>query len=224
MRHRRGRPMMFIDLAMPRDIAPDVAEVYNVYAYGLDDLESVAEENRRRRAREIPRAEAILEEELARFTAWFGNLAVVPTLTDLQRRLASLRDRELERLPAGRTRALPRLRGRDRRKAPARAPAPPQVRDRRLAQARPRRGHPPPLRPRRMRLRLGARGSALSLAQASLVAAVSCGPHRGRGRRSAHDRGPQVGGGRADLVEGRLHAGARRGAAIEERWTSPSTA
>ncbi len=99
MRHRRGRPMMFIDLAMPRDIAPDVAEIYNVYAYGLDDLEGVAEENRRRRAREVPRAEAILEEELARFTAWFGNLAVVPTLTDLQRRLADLRDRELERLP-----------------------------------------------------------------------------------------------------------------------------
>ncbi len=100
MRHRRGRPMMFIDLAMPRDIAPDVAEVYNVYAYGLDDLESVAEENRRRRGREVPRAEAILEEELARFMNWFGNLAVVPTLTALQRRLADLRDRELERLPA----------------------------------------------------------------------------------------------------------------------------
>ncbi len=100
MRHRRGRPMMFIDLAMPRDIAADVASVYNVYAYGLDDLEAVAEENRRRRAREIPRAEAILEEELARFMAWFGNLAVVPTLTGLQRRLADLRDRELERVPA----------------------------------------------------------------------------------------------------------------------------
>jgi len=105
MRHRRGRPMMFIDLAVPRDVAPDVRDVYNVYAYGIDDLEGVAEENRRRRAREIPRAEAILEEELARFTAWFGNLAVVPTLTDLQRRLADLRDRELERIaPADRER------------------------------------------------------------------------------------------------------------------------
>jgi len=96
---------MFIDLAVPRDVAPDVRDVYNVYAYGIDDLEGVAEENRRRRAREIPRAEAILEEELARFTAWFGNLAVVPTLTDLQRRLADLRDRELERIaPADRER------------------------------------------------------------------------------------------------------------------------
>jgi len=101
MRQRRGKPMFFLDLAMPRDIEPGVAEVYNVYAYALDDLEGVAEENRRRRSREIPRVEAILEEELARFVAWFENLAVVPTLTDLQRRLIALRDAELARIPSG---------------------------------------------------------------------------------------------------------------------------
>jgi glutamyl-tRNA reductase len=99
MRQRRGRPMMFLDLAVPRDIEPSAREVYNVYAYGLEDLEGVAEENRRRRAREIPRVEAILEEELARFLAWLGNLAVVPTLHGLRQHLAALRDRELERLP-----------------------------------------------------------------------------------------------------------------------------
>jgi glutamyl-tRNA reductase len=99
MRQRRGRPMMFLDLSVPRDIEPSAGEVYNVYAYGLEDLEGVAEENRRRRAREIPQVEAILEEELARFLAWLGNLAVVPTLQGLQRHLAALRDRELERLP-----------------------------------------------------------------------------------------------------------------------------
>ncbi len=105
MRLRRGRPMLFLDLAMPRDIEREVAEVYNVYAYGLDDLEAVAQENRRRRAREVPKAEAILEEELARFVNWFGNLAVVPTLNDLQKRLADLRDRELQRIaPADRER------------------------------------------------------------------------------------------------------------------------
>jgi glutamyl-tRNA reductase len=100
MRVRRGRPMFFLDLAIPRDIDPDVSEVYNVYAYGLDDLEGVAEDNRRRRAREIPRAEAILEQELARFLNWFGNLAVVPTLSGLRGKLAALRDAELERIPA----------------------------------------------------------------------------------------------------------------------------
>lgn len=99
MRQRRGRPMMFLDLALPRDIEASVGEIYNVYAYGLADLEGVAEENRRRRAREIPQVEAILEEELSRFLAWLGNLAVVPTLNGLQQRLAALRDQELARLP-----------------------------------------------------------------------------------------------------------------------------
>jgi len=99
MRARRGKPMFFLDLAVPRNVDPAVAGVYNVYAYGLDELEGVAEENRRRRAREVPRVESILEEELARFLSWYGTLAVVPTLNDLQKRLADLRDAELSRLP-----------------------------------------------------------------------------------------------------------------------------
>jgi len=98
-RARRGKPMFFLDLAVPRNVDPAVAGVYNVYAYGLDELEGVAEENRRRRAREVPRVESILEEELARFLSWYGTLAVVPTLNDLQKRLADLRDAELSRLP-----------------------------------------------------------------------------------------------------------------------------
>jgi glutamyl-tRNA reductase len=100
MRQRRGKPMMFLDLAVPRDVEPSVREIYNVYSYSLEDLEGVAEENRRLRAREIPKVESILEEDLARFLAWLGNLAVVPTLQGLQRHLAELRDRELARLPA----------------------------------------------------------------------------------------------------------------------------
>jgi glutamyl-tRNA reductase len=91
--------MFFLDLAVPRDVEASVADIYNVFAYELNDLESVAEENRVRRAREVPRAEAILEEELTRFLAWFGNLAVVPTLTDLRRRMEEIRDAELARLP-----------------------------------------------------------------------------------------------------------------------------
>jgi glutamyl-tRNA reductase len=99
MRERRGKPMFFLDLAMPRDFEAGIGEIYNVYAYGLDDLKEVADENRRRRSREVPMAEAILEEDLARFLAWFGNLAVVPTLTGLQAHIAALRDAELERVP-----------------------------------------------------------------------------------------------------------------------------
>jgi glutamyl-tRNA reductase len=101
MRERRGRPMLFLDLAVPRDIAPDVAEVYNVFAYSIDDLEEVARENRGRRSREVPIAEKIVEEELENYLSWLGNLSVVPTVTQWKRRLEELRDAELARAPAG---------------------------------------------------------------------------------------------------------------------------
>ncbi|HKA36714.1 MAG TPA: glutamyl-tRNA reductase [Thermoanaerobaculia bacterium] len=100
MRERRGRPMMFLDLAVPRDIAPDVSEVYNVYSYSIDDLEEVAKENRARRAREVPLAEKIVEEELETYLAWLGNLSVVPTVIQWRNHLDHLRDLELERAPA----------------------------------------------------------------------------------------------------------------------------
>jgi glutamyl-tRNA reductase len=92
--------MFFLDLAMPPDIDPEVRSIYNVFAYDLDGLEEVAEENRRRRVREVPRVEEILEEELQRFLTWFGNLSVVPTVTALRQRLEEIRDGELGRLPA----------------------------------------------------------------------------------------------------------------------------
>jgi glutamyl-tRNA reductase len=99
MRRRRGRPMFFLDLAMPRDIDPSVSEIYNVFCYGLNDLEEVARENRVRRAREVPLAEAIVEEDLSKFLLWMGNLSVVPTINDWRRRLFDQRDKELDRQP-----------------------------------------------------------------------------------------------------------------------------
>lgn len=105
MRQRRGSPMFFLDLAVPRDIDPGVRQVYNVFAYSLDDLEDVARENRTRREREIPVAEAILEKELQGFLSWLGNLTVVPTLSGLRRKLERIRDAELARIaPAERER------------------------------------------------------------------------------------------------------------------------
>jgi len=100
MRERRGRPMFFLDLAVPRDIEPAVAEIYNVFSYQLNDLEEVARENRAQRSRQVPHAEAIVEEELWKFLGWMGNLSVVPTLNDWRRRWNEQRDTELERQPA----------------------------------------------------------------------------------------------------------------------------
>ncbi len=98
MRHRRGKPMFFLDLAVPHDVDPAVRGVYNVFSYSVNDLQGVAEENRARRAREIPVAEAIVEEELGAFLSWLGNLSVNPTIADLRRRMEQLRDYELARV------------------------------------------------------------------------------------------------------------------------------
>jgi glutamyl-tRNA reductase len=92
--------MLFLDQAVPRDVEPGVADVYNVFLHGINDLEAAAAENRKRRAREVPRAESILEEELAKFLAWHANLAVVPTVSALRRRVDEVRDAELARAPA----------------------------------------------------------------------------------------------------------------------------
>lgn len=65
MRQRPNRPLLFIDLALPRDVDPGVASLGNVYLYNLDDLAKVAEENRRAREAEVARAQAMLSEKAA---------------------------------------------------------------------------------------------------------------------------------------------------------------
>ena len=65
---RKHRPMLLLDLAVPRDIAPDVAELKDVFLYTVDDLERAIEDNRRSRREAATEAEAIVELQVARFT------------------------------------------------------------------------------------------------------------------------------------------------------------
>lgn len=65
---RKHRPMLLLDLAVPRDIAPDVAELKDVFLYTVDDLERAIEDNRRSRREAAIEAEAIVELQVARFT------------------------------------------------------------------------------------------------------------------------------------------------------------
>jgi glutamyl-tRNA reductase len=66
-RNRRHRPMLLMDLAVPRDIAPDVADLRDIFLYGVDDLQRVIEENRRNRREAADAAEAIVELQVARY-------------------------------------------------------------------------------------------------------------------------------------------------------------
>ena len=81
---RDGRPMLLIDLAVPRDIDAACAELEGVSLYDIDDLQAVIARNRRVRQAEARKAEGIIEEEIQQFAAWLGSLEVLPTLAALR--------------------------------------------------------------------------------------------------------------------------------------------
>jgi glutamyl-tRNA reductase len=98
MRQRRGRPLFLIDIAVPRDVEPNVGELDDVFLYNIDDLHAVVDKNLAVRQSEVERVEGIIEDEVARFQGWTRGLAVAPTIGDLQRKAESIAQAELSRL------------------------------------------------------------------------------------------------------------------------------
>lgn len=72
MQRRKGRSLFFIDIAMPRDVHPDVHRLDNVYVYNIDDLQSIVAENIARRSGEISQAERIIHEKSDEFSRWLA--------------------------------------------------------------------------------------------------------------------------------------------------------
>lgn len=95
---RGGRPLCILDLGVPRDVEPAVAQLENVFLYDLDDLQAVAAQAAAGRRRDIPAAEHIVTEEVERFWAWYGGLVVVPVLKEFRDRMDRVRAAELERV------------------------------------------------------------------------------------------------------------------------------
>ena len=98
MRRRRNRPLFFIDIAVPRDIDPDINRLNNIYVYDIDDLKGVIEENIEDRQRAAIKGERIVDEAVIRFRQWYENLDVVPTIVGLRRKFE-----EVIRAEVGRT-------------------------------------------------------------------------------------------------------------------------
>ncbi|MGA2319947.1 MAG: glutamyl-tRNA reductase [Solirubrobacteraceae bacterium] len=84
MSERYGRPLLLIDIAVPRDIAPGCGELEGVTLYDIDDLQALVARNLSTRARELPQALSIVEEEIQRFARWLGQLDTLPTLSALR--------------------------------------------------------------------------------------------------------------------------------------------
>ncbi|MBA3581119.1 MAG: glutamyl-tRNA reductase [Gammaproteobacteria bacterium] len=80
LKKRKHQPMLMIDIAVPRDIEPEVEKLNDVYLYSVDDMESVIEENRRSREQAAEQAEAIITLKVAEFMAWQRSLDAVNTI------------------------------------------------------------------------------------------------------------------------------------------------
>ncbi|MDB4916875.1 MAG: Glutamyl-tRNA reductase [Gemmatimonadetes bacterium] len=93
---RGDKPLCILDIALPRDVDPDVATLDNVYLYDLDDLKAVVSANLERRQREIPAAEVLIANEVESFWQWTAGLSAVPVLTQLREEMNRVRERELD--------------------------------------------------------------------------------------------------------------------------------
>jgi len=95
MRARDGRRLMLVDIAVPRDIEPECADLPGVVLYDIDDLQAVVARNLEVRAGERAKAEAVVEEEIQRFASWMAQLDVVPTIAALREHGAGIVDQVL---------------------------------------------------------------------------------------------------------------------------------
>jgi len=92
MAARGNRALLLIDLGVPRNVAADVADVYNTYLYNIGDLTEIVEQNKKARVAEIPRAEAIIDEQVEKFLHWQAGVAAGAVLGDLRQKLAAERE------------------------------------------------------------------------------------------------------------------------------------
>ena len=92
---RKGRPLLLVDLAVPRDLDPAINELEGCFLYDVDDLEAVVSETLSGRRGEAARAEALVAEEAQRFRDWQASLDIVPTIAAIRALAEEIRDSEL---------------------------------------------------------------------------------------------------------------------------------
>jgi glutamyl-tRNA reductase len=97
IKSRRHTPMFIVDLAVPRDVEPEVAELDDIFLYSVDDLANIVKDNLQIRVDALTQAEAMIAEQAQSFLRWLDGRSVIPTLTALQGHHEGLRAAEVER-------------------------------------------------------------------------------------------------------------------------------
>ena len=95
---RKNRPMFFIDIAVPRDVDPEMNKLDGIFVYDIDDLQDAVASHVEGRRKEADHAEGIIEAEVERFQARLQTLHVVPTIVSLQDQFETIRQAELDRV------------------------------------------------------------------------------------------------------------------------------
>ena len=105
LKARRHQPMLFIDIAVPRDIESQVSDLNDAYLYSVDDLQSIVDSNIEQRKVEAIQAEAIVSEESAAFMSWMRSLQAVDSIRDYRKSANEIREellnKSLQALAAG---------------------------------------------------------------------------------------------------------------------------
>jgi glutamyl-tRNA reductase len=94
---RQGRPLVLVDLAVPRNVAADVTTIAGIRLYTVDDLRATLDQAFAARQQEIPRVEQIIAAEVERWQQQFPTLAITPLVADLRQQAEAIRQRELNR-------------------------------------------------------------------------------------------------------------------------------
>jgi glutamyl-tRNA reductase len=95
---RKNRLLFLIDIAVPRDIDPATDSIDNVYLYNIDNLQDIVDENMNIRKKEALKAEAIVEEEIMRYTSWLKELEAVPTIVSLRTKAEEITQAEMQKV------------------------------------------------------------------------------------------------------------------------------
>jgi glutamyl-tRNA reductase len=95
LQRREGRPLVFVDIAVPRDVEDSVGELSSVQVYDIDDLQSVVDANVELRRAAIPQVETIIQQEMAQFAEWYHGRQVTPIIKTLREWAQSVADDEI---------------------------------------------------------------------------------------------------------------------------------
>ncbi len=93
----RRRPLLIVDIALPRDVEAAVGDVTNVFLYNIDDLQQVVDAALERRRAQVPAAERIISEAAEDFWSWYRSLQVVPLIRELRAHAEDIRQREVDK-------------------------------------------------------------------------------------------------------------------------------